>query len=665
VLKHQTRYPQAARQSIVDRLHGREIPDPYRWLEDPNTPESRAWQAAQDLLWFQYVTDLPDRDRLRSRIAELTGVGMVTAPLWRGERQFFLRRTVADDHPILYAADPDGTESVLVDPVALDPGGTTTLDHWQPDPSGRLLAYQVSRGGTEESELFVIDVATGQVVDGPIDRCRYSPVAWLPDRRSFYYVHAGQVRRHRIGVPDDETLLEATGSYGLEISDDGRWLTISAPRGATNDLWLADLADPAGPAGCRLRQVRHGARTALAVRPDGRMLVLTTLDAPNGRICVGDPASPDAEHWRELVPEDPEAPITDVAFLDDLMLVGRSRHTVGEIAIHDLSTGERTGEVPMPGLGSVGTMTVLPGGGRQAWFSYTDSVTPPTIYRYDADTNRTTLWRNSPGTVSIPDVESRQVTYRSADGTQIRMLILTRSGSGTGPRPAILYGYGGFGIPLTPAYSSFTLAWVEAGGIFVTVNLRGGGEYGDGWHRAGMLSNKQRVFDDFIAAAERLIADGWTTPEQLCICGESNGGLLVGAALTQRPDLFAAATCSAPLLDMVRYPRSGLGPNWISEYGNPDDPDELDWLLGYSPYHHVRAGVEYPAVLFTVFGGDTRVDPMHARKMCAALQHANPDGRPILLRHEEDRGHSGTAMSRGVGLAADILAFFADRTGLG
>jgi prolyl oligopeptidase len=674
------RYPDAERRPVVDRLHGRAVPDPYRWLEDATDPQTVEWQAAQDELWLSHAADLPDRYRFRMRVAAFSDVGMVSTPLWRGGRQFFERRTARQDHPILYVATPAQTspeqaspeqalpDRALIDPVELDPAGGTTLDHWQPSPDGRLLAFQLSQGGSEDSSLYVMDVGTGEVLDGPIDRCRYSPVAWLPDGQAFYFVRSRQLFLHRVGRSDDTPVLTREASYGLEISADGRWLTISAASGAANDVWLADVSVPDRP---KLTVVHEGvdARTALIVGRDGRLYVVTTLGAPAGRICVGDPHRPEPTQWRDLVRESPGAPLSELAMLDGpelnrpLLVVARARHALGELAVHDLRTGERLGDVPLPGVGTVGSLTARPEGGHEVWFSYTDSVTPGTVQRYDARTAETTVWAEPPGTVEVPRVAARHVVYRSADGTPIRMVVLAPPGR-AGPRPTILYGYGGFGQPLTPTYSAFTLAWVEAGGVFVTANVRGGGEEGDGWHRAGRLQNKQNVFNDFIAAAETLIADGWTTPEQLGICGESNGGLLVGAALTQRPDLFAAAVCSAPVLDMVRYEHFGLGASWVSEYGTAADPEQFEDLLAYSPYHHVAEGEDYPAVLFTVSGGDTRVDPLHARKMCAALQHATAGSRPIMLRFEDGAGHGASAVSRGVALAADMLAFLGAQTGL-
>ncbi|GAA2438885.1 prolyl oligopeptidase family serine peptidase [Actinomadura vinacea] len=686
-------YPPAERAEIVETLHGHRVADPYRWLEERGAGTG-AWLAAQDRLFHQVVDDLPGRDRLRGRLRELLGAGSVGSPVWRGERRFFTRRTAEQEHPVLYTVDPDGTERALVDPVAIDPGGTTTLDGWQPDKEGRRLAYKISTGGDEESLLYVMDVATGARIEGPIDRGRYGSVAWLPGGEAYYYVrrlppeavpegedqYHRRVYLHRVGAdPDDDILIfgdgmEKTNYYGAGVSRDGRWLTISASQGTAprNDLWIADLTAPGGAERPRLRAVQEGvdAGTGLYVGRDGRAYVFTDRDAPRSRLCVTDPADPAFENWRELIPEDPEAVLTDFAILDGpelgdrpVLLAGWTRHAIGEITVHDLATGERTGTVPVPGLGSLGGIVERPEGGHEAWFGYTDNVTPSGVLRYDARTGEVGVWARPPGTVEVPEIESRQVTYESYDGTEVRMLVLSRPG-GTGPRPAILYGYGGFNISLTPAYSASILAWVEAGGVYAVANLRGGSEEGEEWHRAGMRDRKQNVFDDFHAAAEKLIADGRTAPDRLAISGGSNGGLLMGAALTQRPDLYRAVVCSAPLLDMVRYERFGLGRTWNDEYGTADDPEELGWLLSYSPYHHVEKGVSYPATLFTIFDSDTRVDPLHARKMCAALQHATAGDGPVLLRNESEVGHDARSVSRSVGLMTDTLSFLAAQTGL-
>jgi prolyl oligopeptidase len=690
-------YPSAHRQDIVEEIHGQSVADPYRWLEDPDADDTKKWLAAQDELFHREVDDLPGRDRLRARVRELLGAGSVGAPVWRGERRFFMRRTAEQEHAVLYTVDAGETsERALIDPMALDPAHTTTLDSWQPDKEGRLLAYQLSHGGDEESRLYVMDVATGETIEGPIDRCRYTPIAWLPGGDAYYYVRrlaAGQVpageeqyhRRvylHRVGTdPETDDVMifgagrEKTNYYGVGVSRDGRWLTLSSSQGTAprNDLWIADLStSPLETPELRVVQEGVDAETGVYIGRDGRAYVFTDREAPRGRLCVADPADLSPGTWRDLIPEDSEAVLSDFAILDDLdrpiLLAGWTRHAISEITIHDLVTGERVGEVPVPGLGTIGGITDRPDGGHEAWFSYVDHTTPTSIHHFDARTGETTLWASAPGTVDVPDVEARQVTYASKDGTEVRMLIVARAdavpGDGT-PRPTILYGYGGFNVPLTPAYSAGSLAWVEAGGVYVVANLRGGSEEGEEWHRAGMLDKKQNVFDDFHAAAAKLIADGWTTADRLAISGGSNGGLLVGAAITQRPELYAAAVCSAPLLDMVRYEMFGLGQTWNVEYGSAEDPEQFGWLYAYSPCHHVREGVTYPATLFTTFESDTRVDPLHARKMCAALQYATSDGGgPILLRNEAEVGHGARAVSRSIELTVDTLSFMAAHTGL-
>ncbi|KAB2347459.1 prolyl oligopeptidase family serine peptidase [Actinomadura rudentiformis] len=682
-------YPSAQRQEIVDDLFGHRVADPYRWLEDRQGEDTEKWLAEQDDLFHRTVDELPGRDALRRRLGELLAAGSVGSPVWRGERRFFTRRTAGQEHPVLYTVDPDGTERTLLDPMELDSAGTTTLDGWQPDKEGRRLAYRVSHGGDEESLLYVIDVATGDMVEGPIDRSRYSSTAWLPGGEAYYYVrrlpadgvpegedqYHRRVYLHRVGTdPETDDVLvfgegmDKTNYYGVSVSRDGRWLTISSSQGTAprNDLWIADLSasPPERPA---LRAVQEGvdAETGLYVGRDGRAYIFTDRDAPRSRLCVADPADPSFENWRDLLPQDPEAVLSDYAILDDLdrpiLLAGWTRHAISEITVHDLATGERIGEVPMPGLGSIGGIIERPEGGHEAWFGYTDNVTPSSVMHYDARTGETTLWASAPGTVSVPEVEARQITYESYDGTEVRMLVLALPGASE-PRPTILYGYGGFNVPLTPAYSAGILAWVESGGVYAIANLRGGSEEGEEWHRAGMRDKKQNVFDDFHAAAEKLRADGLAS--KLAISGGSNGGLLVGAALTQRPDLYDAVVCSAPLLDMVRYEKFGLGETWNDEYGTATDPAELTWLLSYSPYHHVSEGVAYPATLFTVFDSDTRVDPMHARKMCAALQHATSGDAPILLRNEAEVGHDARSVTRSIGLMVDTLSFMAARTGL-
>lgn len=692
-------YPPAPRGDDADVLHGITVADPFRALEDPDAPATEAWSKAQSVLLDEHRTRWSARPHFHRRLGDLLRAGAVGAPVWRGQRSFHTRRTPDQEHAVLLTTDPDGTERVLVDPAAIDPTGATTLDSWQPSKEGNLLAYQLSEGGTEESAVRVLDVHTGEIVDGPLPRTRVSPIAWLPGEQAFYYVrrqppesvppgeeqYHRRVHLHRLGTPHEGDVeifgagRDKTDFYGVSVSRDGRWLIISAAQGTSprNDVWIADLeaTDPAAP---ELRPVVVGldARTGVHVGRDGRLYVSTDLDAPRGRLAVTDPTRPEPEHWQDLLPEDPDAVFDGFALLDGaeldqpVLLAARTRHAVAEVTVHDLTTGRQIGQVDLPGLGSIGGLIERPEGGHEAWFVYTDHTTPTTVLHYDARTATLAEWASNPGAVTLPAVRSEQLTYRSADGTEVRMIVVAPAHDGPGPdrpRPAVLYGYGGFDISLTPAYSASILAWVEAGGIWAVTNLRGGSEEGQHWHRAGMRENKQNVFDDFHAAAEYLVDHGWTSTDRLAAYGGSNGGLLVGAALTQRPELFRAVVCSAPLLDMVRYEKFGLGQLWNDEYGTAADPVEFGWLYSYSPYHRVRPGTEYPAVLFTVFDGDTRVDPLHARKMAAALQEAtsgDAQTRPILIRAEGQVGHGARAVSKSVELGADQLGFLAEMLGL-
>jgi len=700
------------------------VPDPYRWLEDTGSQPAREWLAAQEALWNAEATGLPLRERFARRVSELLQTGYVSPPAWRGTSRFFTRRDPGQEHGVLYVGDgisdaeeatedearrPAGTVDgarVLIDPMALDPSGRTTLDQWQPDKEGRLLAYQLSEGGTEESLLRVLDVTTGAIVDGPIDRCRYSGVAWLPGGKAFYYVRRlppGQVpdgeeqyhRRvylHIVGTdPETDALVfgggrDKTSYYGVSVSMDGRWLVVSSSIGTAprDDVWIADLTsgDPSQP---DFREVTVGLDAQTSLRPgrDGRLYVFTDLDAPRGRLAITDPADPRPQAWRDLVPQDPEAVLRGYAILDagtaspggttprtprsaPVLLCRWTRHGIGEVTVHDLATGAQRAVLALPGIGTVGGIAERPEGGDEAWFSYTDYTTPPVVLRYSAATGLLDTYATPPGHAERPAVSASQVTYLSQDGTPVRMVVIQPSGAGgQGPVPTILYGYGGFNISMTPGYSASILAWVEAGGAYAVAALRGGSEEGEEWHRAGMLDRKQKVFDDFHAAAEHLIATGITTSSQLAVWGGSNGGLLVGAAITQRPELFAACVCSAPLLDMVRYEKFGLGETWNTEYGSARVAEELPWLLGYSPYHRVSDGQAYPSVLFTVFTNDTRVHPMHAYKMCAALQHATSSSRPVLMRAEGRVGHGARAVSLSAALAGDTLGFVARETGLG
>ena len=481
---------------------------------------------------------------MRRRVAELVGAGVVTAPIWRGDRQFIMRRSADQEHAVLIVIEADGTERTLLDPMELDASGTTTLDTWQPSKEGHLLAYQLSEGGTEESVLRVMDVTTGEIVDAPIDRARYSPVAWLPGGESYYYVRrlpADQVpegeeqfhRRvwlHRVGTdPDTDTLvfgdgLDATNYYGVSVSRDGRWLSITASAGTEprNDLWVADIST-SSPDKPELITVQEGvdAQTMLHFGRDGLIYAYTNAGSPRGRILVTEPGVWSIDEWRDLVPEDPEAVLEGWAILDGdalpepVLLVVRSLHAVGRIHRHDLRSGTETGSVPMPGLGHRCRDQRPTRRRTRGMVRLHRPHHAPVGLPLRRAHGRHHAVGHAPGSVDVPPATSEQVVYRSKDGTDVRMFVIRRSDADSGPAPTILNGYGGFGVPLTPAYSATILAWVEAGGVYVVANLRGGGEEGEDWHRGGMRDTKQNVFDDFHAAAEWLIEHGVTTNDQL------------------------------------------------------------------------------------------------------------------------------------------------------
>ncbi|WP_370949448.1 prolyl oligopeptidase family protein [Amycolatopsis sp. cg5] len=649
-------YPEALAVPLVETMHGRQVADPFRWLEDAESPATTEWLAAQEQLTDGYFSALPV-DHWRARLGELAAYERVSPPFPCGERVFFTRMGAEDDMPRLRLRDADGTDRDVLD---LAPG--QVLDRWDPSPDGRLLAYQVSLRGDERSVLRVLDVDTGAVVDGPIDRVRYSSIAWLPDGSGFYYVRGADDRRvlfHRIGAdPDADPVVfgqDFPPRTGFQVTAHaGRWLTVHTRQGLApgNRIWLADLSTP------QFRPMDVGSDEAIhAVRitEDGTAYLLTTEGAPRGRLLV---AKVDTGLWRELVPEDPKAVLEAIAATDTELLVLHARSGVHELTAHDRATGKPLRRVRLPGAGRVTGITERPDRAG-LWLEYTDHCTPDRVYRYRTGDGRVL----SSGVAPKRAVPTRHVTYHSLDGTAVRMLLIG-AGDGSRPRPTLITGYGGFGISVRPAYDPSVLAWVEAGGLIAIPAVRGGGEEGADWHHAGRGPAKQRGFDDFTAAARWLIDQGWTTADRLGAFGASNGGLLVGAAVTQHPELYRAAVCIAPLLDMVRYESFGLGASWRQEYGSVAEPAELDWLLSYSPYHHVRRA-DYPAMLFQVYGNDTRVDPLHARKMCARLQHANPAGMPVLFQNLPDMGHGPRARSQAVSAAATMLAFLAYETGLG
>ena len=674
--------PPATRvETVTEVLHGHTIVDPYRWLEDDESPETRAWVDAQNAYTRRVLDASPSHARIRARLETLLSIGDISAPVMRGERAFFLRREGYENQPKLYLREGD-SERVLLDPNQESAEGTTALDWWYPSPDGTLVAFGYSQDGDEESVLQVLDVARDTLLAERIDRTRFCSLAWLPDASGFYYtrypqpgeVPPGEERYHRKvffhRLGDDPAAdplvfgdgLPAEAQPHVRLSRDGRWLIVTVSHGwARADLYLHDRTRP--EAGFIPVFVEEEALVEGFVHR-GQLYLLTNLDAPRYRLLAVDPERPEREHWREIIAEPEEARIEQVVPVGDRLVVQTLVRATSRLTLHDLD-GRPVRTLDLPGLGTVSGLNAESEGDR-AFFRFESFTVPPTVFQCDTASGRITEWAAVEAPIDPAAYTTEQVWYRSADGTLVSMFIVARAGTPRdGSAPALLTGYGGFNISRTPLFDRRMFFWLEQGGVYALPNLRGGGEYGEEWHRAGMRERKQNVFDDFIAAAEYLIAEGYTRPERLAILGGSNGGLLVGAAMTQRPDLFRAVVCQVPLLDMLRYHRFLIARLWIPEYGSADDPEQFAYLYAYSPYHRVEDGTPYPAVLLTTATSDTRVAPLHARKMAARLQAATGSDLPVLLRVETAAGHgAGKPLGKQIAEQTDIWTFVCDQLGV-
>ncbi|MFI7034297.1 prolyl oligopeptidase family serine peptidase [Microbispora rosea] len=686
-------YPVARRSDLVEELFGIPVSDPYRWLEDGGDARVRDWAAAQDRLFLACREQWRDKDSWASLVDETSSFGVSEPPMVRGSLMFLAEQLRGDEQRRLLVVDGEGERRVLVDPADIDPSGHTGLYAWWPSREGERVAVQTEVAEQPGSDIIVLDVRTGEVVDGPLPRARNTSLAWLPGGDAFYYVSRvpgeelasgdmrlhRRVRLHRIGSPWQADTVIFGGEdapdhyYGLTVSADGRHLAVTAMAGPAvqNDVYVAELADPAAP---RLVKVVDGQAIGARVLPrflaDGTLLLVTDYQAPCGRVCVADRHDPGPDAWRTLVAEDPEAPLDECVVLDGpalarpLLLVARARHGTSALTLHDLADGRPLTRLPVPGAGVVSSLRAGVPHGHRAWFSYCDATTPPTVYRYDAVRGVTEPEAGAATAGRTPGIRSLDVRCRAEDGTEITLFLFTPEEEHQGPRPTLLYGYGSFGMPMRPWFFPLAAAWVGAGGTYAVACVRGGGEEGRRWHDAGRGPRKHRAIGDFTDAAAWLIETGRTTPDQLAIYGQSAGGLLVTAAAMRRPDLFAAVVAEGPLCDMVRYERFGLGCTWTDEFGSASRPEELRWLLAYSPYHHVTPGTAYPAFLFAGAVTDLQTGEAHVTKMCAALQHATGGDRPILMRREPDTAHAASPASKERDLNADILAFAAEHTGL-
>jgi len=695
--------PKAAIKPMADTFHGTRIVDNYRWLEDGKSPETQKW-VEEELAYTRALLDpLPGREAIHQRLTELLSIGVVTPPQIAGRYYFYTKREGMQNQPILYVRQRTDGETlqatslqpdrVLVDANQLAADGTVALDWFQPSDNGRYVAYGTSAGGSEMSTLHIIETKTGTVLPDVIERTRAASIAWLHDNHGFYYtrypkkgdVFAGQemynrhVFYHELGTdPETDDKIFGEGRDledwpSVSLSNDGRWLLINVSQGWTkSELFLMDLKRGTPPT-----RVTTGKNFLYSAEIyNDKLYITTNEDAPRFRLLTAYAGDYDRAHWEELIPQS-DAVLKGAAVFGRKVFAQYEQNATSQLKVFDLF-GEKVADLPLPALG-----TVFESSGRwnrdEVFYGFQSFTTPPSIYRVQLNAihievkpagpsgeviGLTSLWTK----VDAPSIDPaaydvEQEWFASKDGTRVPMFVVHKKGlEKNGHNPTLLTGYGGFNVSLTPAFSRTAYLWMEHGGVYAVANLRGGAEFGEDWHRAGMLDKKQNVFDDMIAAAEHLISEKYTDSTHLAIQGGSNGGLLMGAMITQRPELFRAVVCQVPLLDMLHYQDFQIAKLWIPEYGTAENAEQFKWLYAYSPYHHVKPGVEYPAILFMTADTDTRVDPMHARKMAAEMQAEAKNGasrtRPILLRIESKAGHgAGKPVAKQIEEFTDVYSF--------
>ena len=671
--------PKAKVAPVEDTVQGHKIVDRYRYLENGDDPDTKQY-VEQELAYTRTVLDpLPGRDSINARLSQLLTIGTVGAPQIGGNYYFYTRREGNQNQPVLYVREGlNSADRVLVDVNKLSTDGTVALDWWFPADDGKYVAYGTSPNGSEESTLRIVESATGKLLPDTIERTRFASVAWKKDNSGFYYtrhpkkgdVPAGEevyhvkVFYHEMGSdPAKDALIFGEGRNaqdipGVGLSEDGRWLLITVFQGwSKSEMYLQDLASKNPPV--ELTTGKEFLYSADFFK--GKLYITTNEDAPHYRVFVADATNPKRENWKELIP--PSDAVLQGASVTGGKLFAQYEHNASsELKVFDLG-GKKLADIPLPTIG-----TVFAIGGKwdsnEVFFGFQSYTVPPSVYRYDLNGGKTSLWAKVDAPSIDPSAfEVQQVWYNSKDGTRVPMFVVSKKGiEKNGKNPVLLTGYGGFNVSETPTFSRSMYLWMEHGGIYAVANLRGGAEFGEDWHRAGMLEKKQNVFDDFISAAEYLIAQKYTDKDHLSILGGSNGGLLMGAMITQRPDLFRAVVCAVPLLDMLRYQNFQIAKLWIPEYGSAEDPKQFDFIYAYSPYHHVKEGQEYPAILFMTADTDTRVDPMHAKKMAALMQAEAKNGaskeKPILLRIETKAGHGqGKPVTKQIEENTDMYSF--------
>jgi prolyl oligopeptidase len=672
-------YPATRQDTTADVYFGHRVPNPYRWLEELDGPATREWVEAENKVTFDYLGRLPQRDIIKRRLTALWNYPRVQIPVREAGQLFFRRNTGLQQQSVLYRMTSlVGTPRLVLDPNQLSPDGSIAVASWSASPDGRYVGYTTAAGGSDLQDIHLREVATGRDIAETVERIKFSGISWTRDGKGFYYARFKgsneganlqdansfhQVWYHSLGSTPDRLIFDRPQNpdefVGAGVSDDGRWLFASSGSGASsNRLWMADLGDPRHPNLAApftpIATADDALYTPLGVA--GRTLyVYTTWQAPHGRI-VGVPLGDSARAgWRDVVPENRDV-ISEYLLIGNRLVVAYLVDVQTRVRLFDLS-GKAAGEVPLPDVGTGAGLTGK-NDGDDFFFAFTSYLRPTTVYRYALKTGRLEPFQAAPTPFDPSGFETRATFYQSRDGTRIPIFVSARKGVAMdGSHPTLLYGYGGFNISLTPFFSPAVAAWLELGGVYAVANLRGGAEYGEAWHQAGMREKKQNVFDDFIAAAEFLVREGYTSPARLAVQGGSNGGLLVGAVMTQRPDLFGVALPEVGVMDMLRYQRFTGGKFWVDEYGSSDDSTAVANLLSYSPLHNLKPGTCYPATLVTTADHDDRVVPSHSFKFTATLQAAQGCARPTLIRVETSGSHTFSSTERIIAEIADQYAF--------
>jgi prolyl oligopeptidase len=671
-------YPISKKIERVDIYHGIEVQDPYRWLENPDSEETRLWVEAQNKLTFSYLSEIPAREKIQERVTQLWNYEKYGIPFKRGDRYFYFKNDGLQNQSVLYTLQSlEDTPKVLLDPNTLSEDGTIALSGLSISEDGNLMAYGLSTAGSDWVEWYVRDVETGKDFDDRLKWVKFSAASWTHDNRGFFYSRYDEPNEatkledvnyfqklyyHRLGTPQSEDELiyhrpdRKEWGFSGGVTEDGRYLVISVWLGTDpkNLVFYRDLQDPNAEVVELISEFE--ASYSFIDRDDSTFWFRTDLNAPRGRVIAIDLNNPDRENWQEIIPQTEET-LEGVGLLNNQFVTDYLKDARSTIKIFNLD-GSFDRVVELPGLGSAGGF----GGKRydtETFYTFTSFTTPATIYRYDMVTGKSTIFRQPNVDFDPSEYESKQVFYSSKDGTKIPMFITHKKGLQLdGNNPTLLYAYGGFNISITPSFSVSSLVWMEMGGVYASPNLRGGGEYGEEWHQAGTKTNKQNVFDDFIAAAEWLIENKYTSSQKLAIYGGSNGGLLVGACMTQRPDLYAAAMPAVGVLDMLRFHKFTIGWAWCSEYGSSENEEEFKALYAYSPLHNLKKGTAYPATLITTADHDDRVVPAHSFKFAAALQEVDSGDNPLLIRIETKAGHgAGKPTSKAIEETTDKWAF--------